>query len=235
MLETSGEFLSGDVTRKKWGSQADGSRPTAFQGAGSASLGPWPCPGLGPGSLRPSTPTPAWRCTDGMQHRGWAWGRSPPVPLMASRPPPAQSLQAKQRALLQQLDSLDQEREELRGSLDEAEAQRAHVEEQLQCVQGEREQGQCQLRAQQVRGGPGGGAGSSGGRGCEPVLSSEPAPPPGAAAEPAAGEARPGAGDHGPAADHLGAGAGARGAEAAGEAAGGLPGPAPARGGPDPK
>lgn len=59
-----------------------------------------------------------------------------------------ESLQAKQRALLKQLDSLDQEREELQGSLDEAEAQRAHVEEQLQS---EREQGQCQLRAQQVR------------------------------------------------------------------------------------
>ncbi|XP_054326282.1 coiled-coil domain-containing protein 157 [Pongo pygmaeus] len=57
-----------------------------------------------------------------------------------------ESLQAKQRALLKQLDSLDQEREELRGSLDEAEAQRACVEEQLQS---EREQGQCQLRAQQ--------------------------------------------------------------------------------------
>ncbi|XP_001140899.5 coiled-coil domain-containing protein 157 isoform X2 [Pan troglodytes] len=57
-----------------------------------------------------------------------------------------ESLQAKQRALLKQLDSLDQEREELRGSLDEAEAQRARVEEQLQS---EREQGQCQLRAQQ--------------------------------------------------------------------------------------
>nr|XP_015313000.2 coiled-coil domain-containing protein 157 isoform X3 [Macaca fascicularis] len=57
-----------------------------------------------------------------------------------------ESLQAKQRALLKQLDSLDQEREELQGSLDEAEAQRAHVEEQLQS---EREQGQCQLRAQQ--------------------------------------------------------------------------------------
>uniref|UniRef100_A0A3Q1MAV7 Coiled-coil domain containing 157 n=1 Tax=Bos taurus TaxID=9913 RepID=A0A3Q1MAV7_BOVIN len=146
-----------------------------------------------------------------------------------------ESLQAKQRALLQQLDSLDQEREELRGSLDEAEAQRAHVEEQLQSVQGEREQGQCQLRAQQVRGGAEGGAGSSRGQGCEPVLSSEPAPPPGAAAEPAAGEARPGAGDHGPAADHLRAGAGARGAEGAGKAAGGFPGPAQARRGPDPK
>uniref|UniRef100_A0A4W2C3U0 Coiled-coil domain containing 157 n=1 Tax=Bos indicus x Bos taurus TaxID=30522 RepID=A0A4W2C3U0_BOBOX len=67
------------------------------------------------------------------------------LPSVAGPP----SLQAKQRALLQQLDSLDQEREELRGSLDEAEAQRAHVEEQLQSVQGEREQGQCQLRAQQ--------------------------------------------------------------------------------------
>nr|KAF6282077.1 coiled-coil domain containing 157 [Myotis myotis] len=60
-----------------------------------------------------------------------------------------ESLQAKQRALLQQLDSLDQEREELRGSLDEAEAQRAHMEEQLQSLQSEREQGQCQLQAQQ--------------------------------------------------------------------------------------
>ncbi|XP_060139168.1 coiled-coil domain-containing protein 157 isoform X2 [Globicephala melas] len=59
------------------------------------------------------------------------------------------SLQAKQRALLQQLDTLDQEREELRGSLAEAEAQRVHVEKQLQHVQSEREQGQCQLRAQQ--------------------------------------------------------------------------------------
>ncbi|XP_077806187.1 coiled-coil domain-containing protein 157 isoform X3 [Macaca mulatta] len=60
-----------------------------------------------------------------------------------------ESLQAKQRALLKQLDSLDQEREELQGSLNEAEAQRAHVEEQLQS---EREQGQCQLRAQQEPG-----------------------------------------------------------------------------------
>ncbi|XP_022406424.1 coiled-coil domain-containing protein 157 isoform X1 [Delphinapterus leucas] len=60
-----------------------------------------------------------------------------------------ESLQAKQRALLQQLDTLDQEREELRGSLAEAEAQRVHVEKQLQHVRSEREQGQCQLRAQQ--------------------------------------------------------------------------------------
>nr|XP_036849349.1 coiled-coil domain-containing protein 157 isoform X2 [Manis javanica] len=61
-----------------------------------------------------------------------------------------ESLQAKHRALLQQLGSLDQEREELRGSLDEAEARRAHVEEQLQRAQQQREQGQCQLLAQQV-------------------------------------------------------------------------------------
>ncbi|XP_057347905.1 coiled-coil domain-containing protein 157 isoform X2 [Manis pentadactyla] len=61
-----------------------------------------------------------------------------------------ESLQAKHRALLQQLGSLDQEREELRGSLDEAEARQAHVEEQLQRAQQEREQGQCQLLAQQV-------------------------------------------------------------------------------------
>ncbi|XP_021567088.1 coiled-coil domain-containing protein 157 [Carlito syrichta] len=60
-----------------------------------------------------------------------------------------ESLQAKQRALLQQLDSLDQEREELRGSLDEAEAQRGLVEEQLRSLQSEKEQGQCQLQAQQ--------------------------------------------------------------------------------------
>lgn len=61
-----------------------------------------------------------------------------------------QSLQSKQRALLQQLENLDQEREELRGSLDEAEAQRAQVEEQLQSLQSERELGQSQLLAQQV-------------------------------------------------------------------------------------
>lgn len=73
------------------------------------------------------------------------WASWPPcLPILA------QSLQAKQRALLQQLDSLDQEREELRGSLDEAEAQRAHMEEQLKNVQSEREQGECQLQAQQV-------------------------------------------------------------------------------------
>ncbi|KAM6155732.1 coiled-coil domain-containing protein 157-like [Rhynchocyon petersi] len=60
-----------------------------------------------------------------------------------------ESLQAKQRALLQQLDNLDQEREELRVSLDEAEAQQTHMEERLQSLQSEREQGQCQLRAQQ--------------------------------------------------------------------------------------
>ncbi|XP_007461253.1 PREDICTED: coiled-coil domain-containing protein 157 isoform X1 [Lipotes vexillifer] len=60
-----------------------------------------------------------------------------------------ESLQAKQRALLQQLDTLDQEREELRGSLAEAEAQRVHAEKQLQHVQSEREQGRCQLQAQQ--------------------------------------------------------------------------------------
>ncbi|XP_047682807.1 coiled-coil domain-containing protein 157 isoform X2 [Prionailurus viverrinus] len=57
--------------------------------------------------------------------------------------------ESKQRALLQQLDSLDQEREELRGRLDKAEAQQAHVEEQLQNVRSEREQGQSQLLAQQ--------------------------------------------------------------------------------------
>lgn len=87
--------------------------------------------------------------------------------LRASWPPClpilAQSLQAKQRALLQQLDSLDQEREELRSSLDEAEAQRAHMEEQLKSVQSEREQGECQLQAQQV------GAGSARGRGPQPA------------------------------------------------------------------
>lgn len=37
----------------------------------------------------------------------------------------------------------------MRGSLDEAEAQRAHVEEQLQSIRSEREQGQSQLLAQQ--------------------------------------------------------------------------------------
>lgn len=84
---------------------------------------------------------------------------SPWASRRSRRPLAAQSLQAKQRALLQQLDSLDQEREELQGSLAEAEAQRARLEEQLQSAQGEREQGQCQLQAQQV--GTGGGRGRS--------------------------------------------------------------------------
>lgn len=53
--------------------------------------------------------------------------------------------------MLQQLDCLDQEREELRGRLDEAEAQRSELEEQLQNLQSDREQGQCQLQAQQVQ------------------------------------------------------------------------------------
>ncbi|XP_055479929.1 coiled-coil domain-containing protein 157 isoform X4 [Psammomys obesus] len=60
-----------------------------------------------------------------------------------------ESLQAKQRTLLQQLDCLDQEREELRGSLEEAEARQAELEEQLQSLQNDKEQGQCQLQAQQ--------------------------------------------------------------------------------------
>lgn len=62
-----------------------------------------------------------------------------------------QSLQAKQRTLLQQLDCLDQEREELRGSLEEAEARQAELEEKLQSLQNDKEQGQCQLQAQQVK------------------------------------------------------------------------------------
>ncbi|NXU10191.1 CC157 protein, partial [Pardalotus punctatus] len=53
-----------------------------------------------------------------------------------------ESLQAKQRTLLQQLDSLDQEREELQASLGEAEGDKARLEEQL-------EQRGKQLQAQQ--------------------------------------------------------------------------------------
>lgn len=77
-------------------------------------------------------------------------GLAPWASRLPCPPALAQSLQSKQRALLQQLDRLDQEHEELRGSLDEAEAQRAEVEEQLQSVQSERKQGQSQLLAQQV-------------------------------------------------------------------------------------
>uniref|UniRef100_A0A452QQR3 Coiled-coil domain containing 157 n=1 Tax=Ursus americanus TaxID=9643 RepID=A0A452QQR3_URSAM len=76
-------------------------------------------------------------------------GLAPWASRLPCPPALAQSLQSKQRALLQQLDRLDQEHEELRGSLDEAEAQRAEVEEQLQSVQSERKQGQSQLLAQQ--------------------------------------------------------------------------------------
>lgn len=152
-----------------------------------------------------------------------------------------QSLQAKQRALLQQLDSLDQEREELQGSLAEAEAQRANVDEQLQNLQSEKDLGWCQLQAQQVGSfsqpqepaglardtGEQKGGGrwrlTPGKRGA--VLWARPELPciPGAAAEPAVGKAGTGADHHGPAADHLRSGAGAGRAERARAAAGGLP------------
>nr|XP_020852281.1 coiled-coil domain-containing protein 157 isoform X3 [Phascolarctos cinereus] len=68
---------------------------------------------------------------------------------LASALGPPQSLQAKQRALLQQLDSLDQEREELRTSLEEAEVQQANLESQLQAAGGDKEHMEVQLKAQQ--------------------------------------------------------------------------------------
>ena len=145
------------VTGKKWG------RGLLSRQGGISKLGGPGLARVGVCSLLPSTPSTARMCTDRCSTRGWAWIQLPPLSCVAGPGPmgfmasllpiPAQSLQAKQRALLQQLDTLDQEREELRGSLDEAEAQRVHVEEQLQHVQSEREQGQCQLRAQQVRAG----------------------------------------------------------------------------------
>ncbi|NXM31248.1 CC157 protein, partial [Oxyruncus cristatus] len=58
-----------------------------------------------------------------------------------------ESLQAKQRLLLQQLDRLDQEREELQNSLGEAEEDKARLEEQLEQS---REQSQKRLQAQQA-------------------------------------------------------------------------------------
>ncbi|NXL45275.1 CC157 protein, partial [Podilymbus podiceps] len=58
-----------------------------------------------------------------------------------------ESLQAKQRVLLQQLDSLDQEREELRASLGQAEEDKARLAEQLE---ESREQSGQRLRAQQA-------------------------------------------------------------------------------------
>ncbi|NWT58686.1 CC157 protein, partial [Erythrocercus mccallii] len=58
-----------------------------------------------------------------------------------------ESLQAKQRTLLQQLDSLDREREELQASLGEAEEDKARLAEQLQQSQ---EQSGKQLQAQQA-------------------------------------------------------------------------------------
>ncbi|XP_050174713.1 coiled-coil domain-containing protein 157-like [Myiozetetes cayanensis] len=57
-----------------------------------------------------------------------------------------ESLQAKQRLLLQQLDRLDREREELQNGLGEAEEDKARLEEQLEQS---REQSQKQLQAQQ--------------------------------------------------------------------------------------
>ncbi|NXM05343.1 CC157 protein, partial [Tyrannus savana] len=58
-----------------------------------------------------------------------------------------ESLQAKQRLLLQQLDRLDREREELQNSLGEAEEDKARLEEQLEQS---REQSRKQLQAQQA-------------------------------------------------------------------------------------
>ncbi|NWR39246.1 CC157 protein, partial [Tachuris rubrigastra] len=59
-----------------------------------------------------------------------------------------ESLQAKQRLLVQQLDRLDREREELQNSLGEAEEDKARLEEQLEQS---REQSQKQLQAQQLQ------------------------------------------------------------------------------------
>lgn len=60
---------------------------------------------------------------------------------------PVQSLQAKHRTLVQQLDSLDQECQELRNSLAEAEEDKARLVEQL-------EERQAQSGRQQVSAGP---------------------------------------------------------------------------------
>ncbi|NXQ30218.1 CC157 protein, partial [Alaudala cheleensis] len=59
-----------------------------------------------------------------------------------------ESLQAKQRTLLQQLDSLDQEREELQASLGQAEEDKARLAKQLEQSQ---EQSGKQLQAQQLQ------------------------------------------------------------------------------------
>lgn len=59
---------------------------------------------------------------------------------------PIQSLQAKHRTLVQQLDSLDQERQELQNSLAEAEEDKARLAEQL-------EERRAQSRQQQVSAG----------------------------------------------------------------------------------
>ncbi|KAI1232869.1 hypothetical protein IHE44_0006049 [Lamprotornis superbus] len=72
------------------------------------------------------------------------WGMAATAPHRLT--PPPQSLQAKQRTLLQQLDSLDQEREELQASLGEAEENKARLAEQLEQSQ---EQSGKQLQAQQ--------------------------------------------------------------------------------------
>ncbi|XP_038008751.1 coiled-coil domain-containing protein 157-like [Motacilla alba alba] len=71
----------------------------------------------------------------------WGWVHSP-----TRAHPPSQSLQAKQRTLLQQLDSLDREREELQASLGEAEEDKARLAEQLEQSQ---QQSGKQLQAQQ--------------------------------------------------------------------------------------
>lgn len=60
-----------------------------------------------------------------------------------------QSLQAKQKSLLQQLDRLSQECEDLRGSLDDAEEQKGKLEEQIEKIEKEEENLKRQLKDQQ--------------------------------------------------------------------------------------
>lgn len=60
------------------------------------------------------------------------------------------SLQAKQGVLLQQLDSVDQECEELRTTLSDIEEDKAKLVEQLKEMQDKKKQVQHKLEAQQV-------------------------------------------------------------------------------------
>lgn len=59
-------------------------------------------------------------------------------------------MQAKQKALLERVDALDEDREELQRQLGESEEKQIHLQNQLQQITEEKERQQAQLAQEQV-------------------------------------------------------------------------------------